>query len=182
MSPGSPLLRREGSTGAGIPWLIRPVRPDADAAALVAIRDAVAAEGEWIAGAPGERTALEEGLMLGNLLTSGGLAVVVEAGGEVVGQLLVERGRGRYESHRGEVSLALRAEWRGMGLGRALLDTAVDWARAVGIAKMTLAVFPGNERAVALYRAAGFIEEGVLRRHLRVDGGERDVAVMALFL
>jgi RimJ/RimL family protein N-acetyltransferase len=182
MSSGSPLLRREGVAPGGARWLIRPARAGEDAAALVALRDAVAAEGDLIAGAPGERTALEEGLLLGQLLTSGGLAVALEVEGEVVGQLLVARGRAPYESHRGDVSLAIRAEWRGMGLGRALLDTGVDWARAVGIAKLTLSVFPGNQRAVALYRAVGFVEEGVLRRHLRTDGGERDIAVMALFL
>jgi RimJ/RimL family protein N-acetyltransferase len=182
MTPGSPLLRREGTTGDGRRWLIRPARPDADAAELVAIRDEVAAEGDLIAGVPGERSVLEENLALAGLLAGGGLALSVLVDDQVVGNLMVERRRGRYESHRGDVSVALRGAFRGLGLGRALLDTAVEWARAVGIAKLTLGVFPGNARAIALYRAAGFVEEGVLRRHLRVPGGDRDVMVMGLEL
>jgi RimJ/RimL family protein N-acetyltransferase len=182
MSTGSPLLRREGTTEAGGRWLIRPTRADHDAAALVAVRDAVAAEGELIAGAPGERSALEETLTLGNLIASGGLALTLMLDDQVVGNLMVERQRGRYQAHRGEVSVALAQAARGLGLGRALLDTAVDWARAVGISKLTLCVFPSNQRAISLYRAVGFAEEGVLRGHLRLDGGDRDIVLMALFL
>jgi len=182
MSSGSPLLRREGTTGAGARWLIRPTRPDEDSAELVAVRDAVAAEGDLIAGAPGERSVLEESLAVANLVASGGLALTVLVDDRVVGNLMVERRRGRYESHRGDVSLAIRDGYRGLGLGRALLDTAVDWARAVGLAKLTLGVFPTNTRAVGLYRAAGFVEEGVLRGHLRVDGADRDVMLMGLAL
>ena len=182
MTSASPLLRREGTTAQGARWLIRPSRADEDSPALVALRDEVAAEGDLIAGTPGERTVLEESLALANLIAAGGLALTLEVDDQVVGNLMVERRRGRYESHRGDVSMAIRKGSRGMGHGRALLDTAVEWARAVGIAKLTLGVFPANAPAVALYRAAGFAEEGVLRGHLRVDGADRDVMVMGLAL
>jgi len=182
VSQGGPLLRREGTTQGGARWLIRPTRADEDATPLIAVRDAVAAEGEWIAGAPGERTVLEENLSVANLLAAGGLALTLLVDDRVVGNLMVERRRGRYESHRGDVSLAILDGFRGLGLGRALLDTAVDWARAVGIAKLTLGVFPSNARAIALYRSAGFVEEGVLRGHLRLPGGDRDVMLMGLGL
>jgi GNAT superfamily N-acetyltransferase len=182
MTQSSPLLRREGVTPAGAAWLIRPTRADDDAAELIAVRDEVAAEGDLIAGVPGERSVLEESLALSSLVASGGLGLTLLVDDRVVGNLMVERRRGPYESHRGDVSLALRQGFRGLGLGRALLDTAVDWARAVGITKLTLGVFPSNERALALYRAVGFVEEGVLRGQLRVAGSERDLVVMGLRL
>jgi ribosomal protein S18 acetylase RimI-like enzyme len=78
--------------------------------------------------------------------------------------------------------MAISKGFRGLGLGRALLDTGVDWARAVGIAKLTLGVFPSNQPAIALYRAVGFEEEGVLRGHLRLADGDGDVMVMGLRL
>lgn len=182
MSSTRPLLRREGITRDGRAWLIRPTRPDDDSPELVAIRDEVAAEGELIAGVPGERTVLEETLALANLAAGGGLAITLEVEGRIAGHLMVERHRGRYEQHRGDMSIAIRPGYRGAGLGRALVDTAVDWARAVGLAKLSLGVFPGNAPAVALYRAAGFVEEGVLRRHLRLSSGDHDVMVMAMLL
>jgi RimJ/RimL family protein N-acetyltransferase len=180
--PTRPLLRREGTTPDGRRWQVRPSRPDDDAAELVAIRDEVAAEGELVAAVPGERSVLEESLALANLLAGGGLGLTLEVDGRVAGNLMVHRRRGRYESHVGELSIAIRATARGVGLGRVLLDTAVDWSRAVGIAKLTLGVFPDNEPAVALYRAVGFVEEGVLRSHVRLPSGERDLVVMGLLL
>lgn len=182
MTSPRPLLRREGVSRSGRAWLIRPTRPDEDAPELVAIRDEVAAEGELMASVPGERTVLEESLALANLLSGGGLAVTLEVEGRIAGHLLVERRRGPYEQHRGDLSISIRSGYRGEGLGRALIDTAVDWARAVGLRKLSLGVFPGNTAAVALYRAAGFVEEGVLRRHLHLPAGDRDLMVMGLLL
>lgn len=179
---GGPLLRREGVSRSGRGWLIRPTRADEDAAELVAIRDEIAAEGELVAAVPGERTVLEESLALANLAAGGGLAVTLEVEGRIAGHLMVERRRGRYEQHRGELSISIRAGYRGDGLGRALMETALDWARAVGLRKLSLGVFPGNAGALALYRSVGFVEEGVLRGHLHLPEGDRDLVVMGLQL
>lgn len=177
-----PLLRREGRSRAGRAWLIRPTRADEDAAELVVIRDEVAAEGAYMAAVPGERTAFEETLALSGLLSGGGLALTLEVETRIAGNLMVERRRGTYEQHRGDLSISIRPGYRGEGLGRALLDAAIDWARAVGLRKLTLGVFPDNAPALALYRAAGFVEEGVLRAHLRVGGEDRDLVLMGLML
>ena len=182
MSEARALLRRQGTTRGGRSWLIRPTRPDEDGPELVAIRDQIAAEGELLAAVPGERSVLEESLALANLVAGGGLALTVEVEGRVAGQLMVERRRGPYEQHRGDLSIAIRAGCRGEGLGRELMRTAIDWARAVHLAKLTLGVFPGNQPALALYRAMGFVEEGRLRGHLRLAGGDRDLVLMGLQL
>lgn len=42
------------------------------------------------------------------------------------------------------------------GIGAALLAHAEDWARQHRCAHLTLAVFPGNARAIALYESRGF--------------------------
>jgi GNAT superfamily N-acetyltransferase len=44
----------------------------------------------------------------------------------------------------------------GHGIGRALLEHAQSWAREHHCHLLTLAVFPGNERACKMYQAAGF--------------------------
>jgi RimJ/RimL family protein N-acetyltransferase len=182
VSTARPLLRREGVTRSGRSWLIRPTRPDEDAVELLAIRDEVAGEGDLIAAVPGERTVLEESLALATLASSGGLGLTVEVDDCVAGQLMVHRRAGRYEQHRGDLSIALRAGYRGDGLGRAMMEVAVEWARAVGLAKLTLGVFPSNEAALALYREMGFVEEGVLRGHLVLPAGPRDLMLMGMAL
>ena len=57
-------------------------------------------------------------------------------------------------------------------MGTALVTAAVEWARARGLHKLALSVFPHNEAAIALYRKFGFSEEGRLVRHVRRAGGE----------
>lgn len=52
--------------------------------------------------------------------------------------------------------LAVAPSHDGRGVGRALLAHAEEWAREHRCALMTLAVFPGNERARALYESMGY--------------------------
>jgi RimJ/RimL family protein N-acetyltransferase len=72
---------------------------------------------------------------------------------------------------------------RGRGVGSALLQAAIAWAREHGLHKLALQVFPHNESALALYRKFGFELEGRRRRHVRRTSGELwDVLDMGLLL
>ena len=175
------LLRREGTTGDGHAYLIRPAAAG-DAPALIGLRDEVAAEGGLIAATPGERSALEEELSLSTLVREGGLPLTLVVDGEIAGQLLVSRRPERYHAHIGELAIIVSSSCRGLGLGRRLIETAVDWARAVGLSKLSLAVFTSNARAIGLYRSLGFEEEGTRRAHVMLADGPHDVLVMALHL
>jgi ribosomal protein S18 acetylase RimI-like enzyme len=69
---------------------------------------------------------------------------------------------------------------RRQGIGWALLAEAVAWARASGVEKLELHVFPYNEPAIRLYERFGFEREGYRRRHYRrADGGHVDAILMA---
>jgi ribosomal protein S18 acetylase RimI-like enzyme len=61
---------------------------------------------------------------------------------------------GRTNCHISDLAVDPRHE--GRGVARALLAHAEDWARGHQCHLLTLAVFPGNERARALYEAAGY--------------------------
>jgi ribosomal protein S18 acetylase RimI-like enzyme len=52
--------------------------------------------------------------------------------------------------------LYVNDEARGTGLGRALIEAAFDRARARGCARVQLDVAEDNERAIEVYRKAGF--------------------------
>jgi ribosomal protein S18 acetylase RimI-like enzyme len=61
---------------------------------------------------------------------------------------------GRTNCHISDLAVAPRHE--GRGVARALLAHAEAWALDHQCQLVTLAVFPGNERARALYEAAGY--------------------------
>ncbi|KRE90755.1 GCN5 family acetyltransferase [Frateuria sp. Soil773] len=61
---------------------------------------------------------------------------------------------GRTNCHISDLAVAPAHE--GRGIGKALLAHAEDWAREHRCALVTLSVFPGNERARALYEASGY--------------------------
>jgi ribosomal protein S18 acetylase RimI-like enzyme len=61
---------------------------------------------------------------------------------------------GRSNCHISDLAVASRHE--GQGVGKALIEHAENWAREHHCQLVTLAVFPGNERARAIYEAAGY--------------------------
>lgn len=74
--------------------------------------------------------------------------------------------------HHGHFGLGVRSTHRGLGLGRALLVTLLDWAAAhPTIEKVCLGCFADNAPALALYRSLGFREESRRMAEFRDESG-----------
>jgi RimJ/RimL family protein N-acetyltransferase len=153
-----------------------------DCPALARLLNAVAAEGDVVIAQPGDGNSVGETVALAALLGSGGISLTLEVEDTVAGRVMVQRGALAHERHTGELAIAVGAAFRGEGMGRALVGAAVKWARAAGIERLALRVFPSNARAIRVYRGAGFVEEGVLRRAVSMPDGHRDLLVMSLLL
>ena len=105
--------------------------------------------------------------------------LVAVADAEIVGSVHVEGSRHGF----GEIGMAVAREWRGRGVGSALLAAAIEWARERGLHKLSLAVFAHNVAAIALYRKFGFIEEGRrVKQYRRANGELWDALDMGLLL
>ena len=102
--------------------------------------------------------------------------VVAEDGGGLAGYagLAVVAGQADVQT------LAVAADRQRHGLGRALLDDLVAEARRRGATQVLLEVRAENERAQALYRAAGFERIGVRRGYYQPGG--TDALVLRLRL
>jgi len=106
-------------------------------------------------------------------------SVVAFAGGRIVGTLHVS-----VSSHGfGELGMLVERDWRGHGVGSALLQAAIGWARGRGLHKLCLEVFPHNTAAIGLYRKFGFAAEGWrVKQYRRASGELWDSIVMGLAL
>jgi ribosomal protein S18 acetylase RimI-like enzyme len=98
------------------------------------------------------------------LATPGHFTFVVEANGEPVGRLwLAERQLGgRRVLYVYDVSID--PEQQGRGYGRAAMRLAEDEARTLGIDRIELNVFGGNDVARGLYRSMGYVETSAQMR------------------
>ncbi|MES0339973.1 MAG: GNAT family N-acetyltransferase [Anaerolineales bacterium] len=99
----------------------------------------------------------------------GCLRVVAEVDGLIVGMARVKAGGLRRTAHFGDVdSVWVHSEWRRHGIGNALMDSIVRWAKGnKGIEKLGLFVFSTSEAAIALYHRNGFTIEGRAPRDIK---------------
>jgi ribosomal-protein-alanine N-acetyltransferase len=77
-------------------------------------------------------------------------------------------------------NLVVRPESRRQGLGRRLLDEALEWGAEAGVRRVFLEVRQSNWGALALYRAAGFEALSVRRDYY--DSPREDALVLRLEL
>ena len=105
--------------------------------------------------------------------------LLAEIDGEVVGEARLDASWMGYC----ELGMMVARAHRGRGVGTALVDAAVEWARDRGLHKLSLSVFPHNAAAIALYRKLGFVEEGRRVKQVRRQSGELwDLIDMGLLL
>jgi GNAT superfamily N-acetyltransferase len=133
-------------------WTIRP-KGERDAEAVVAILAEVAREGRFIATEWPFDVSARTRALRDALLTRRAVGWVAVEGSEIVGDLTL------FELERDEpvLGMVVAEHHRGRGIGRALLEHAIAWARANAKPAITLRVFPDNDRALRLYRAGGFV-------------------------
>jgi RimJ/RimL family protein N-acetyltransferase len=105
--------------------------------------------------------------------------IVAVAGGAVVGWCNVPPASRTVSAHVGDLFMGLVPEFRGKGLGERLLRQAVQVADVFGFRRIELGVFATNTAAAALYRKVGFVEEGIKRMAILVDGTYHDEIIMA---
>ncbi len=108
--------------------------------------------------------------------------IVAEADGRIVGNLGITREDAPVTRHIASLGMAVAPEWRGRGVGAALLAEAFSWARWAEVEKIELTVYPQNDRAIRLYERFGFAVEGRLTGHSKKSYGYEDEIVMGRWL
>ena len=154
-----------------------------DAEALTRLAEAVSSEPEaWLISADGEwRSVGDERRYLKAVRRYPHAAVLVaeRADGAIVGRLSLARDTHPASAHVADLGLMVAKSHRRQGIGWALMEQAVAWARVSRVTKLELHVFPHNAAAIELYERFGFEREGYRRGHYRSGGRLIDAILMA---
>lgn len=156
---------------------------DEDVEVFVALFGSVTAEGRWLATESPVPLADFARRVRQSLRDSESASfVAVELAAErIVGQLRAQSLGA--EPTRASIGMLVDRSVRGQGIGGALLDAAIAWARARRLESLELDLFPHNEVALRLYRSRGFRDLELRRGALSRRNGERwDVLRMRLEL
>lgn len=98
-----------------------------------------------------------------------GVYLVAERGDMIVGHALLEPLALAVTAHVARLTIAVHEGHQGQGVGRALMSELLRRARSSPrIEKVELQVRSSNDRAIALYRSLGFVEEGRKTRRLKI--------------
>lgn len=81
-----------------------------------------------------------------------------------------------------DFSVYIERDWRGRGIGSALLHALIARARHLGYHKMVLSAFPWNTAGLALYEKHGFRTVGIYKEQGLLDGKWVDTIVMEKIL
>ena len=85
--------------------------------------------------------------------------------------------------HRASFGISIAKSWWGLGIGRALTEAGIECAEAAGYLQLELEAVAANERALALYRRAGFVEFGRNPKGFRSrQNGWQELVLMRLEL
>lgn len=147
-----------------------------DALPLLALKRQILSERDWFITLPEElTTTLDDQLALIRELRDAPNSVLLVARrerGQVVGAVTLMGGLLARTRHTARLEILVDPAYRGHGVGRALMTAAIEWAEANPLLqKVGLSVFATNERAIALYRSMGFLEEGRRPREYQLEDG-----------
>ena len=89
------------------------------------------------------------------------IEIVAIVGDAVAGTAGIEAIGTKYKvRHRAEFGISIAKEFWGLGIGQALMEACIECARTAGYVQLELEVVAENERALAMYEKAGFVQYG----------------------
>jgi RimJ/RimL family protein N-acetyltransferase len=163
---------------------LRPAQAE-DAGPLLAALNEVAAEGRYLLTRHWEITPELEARWLHtatesrDLLLVATVAAAEDAPAEIAGSVSLVRRPHEFVRHTAELGMWLRAAYREIGIGSAMVEVALAWAAAHEIEKITLSVRSNNRRALSLYQKYGFVEEGRRRGYIKTPHGYEDECLLS---
>lgn len=109
--------------------------------------------------------------------------LIAEDDSQIIGELNLKGYQRLALKHGTFLGMSVNREHRKQGIGKALLEYALNWAKATQlIERVELAVLASNESAIKLYHSNGFVEEGRRKRMVKIGDYYIDDILMVKIL
>ena len=108
------------------------------------------------------------------------LPLLAVAGDNIVGDATLHRRKFGWTSHVGKVRLVIDKDYRGKGLGTALLQELIDVAKKAGLELLVAEVMGVQAAALATFKSLGFEKDHVLYNHVKDQGGKEHNLVLMI--
>lgn len=163
--------------------LIREAKPE-DAEKMIEYVHIVSGESKNIGFGPGEFNITpeqEREIVTRYLETDNMIFLLGFIGEELVAMANFSSSQRPRLRHTGELGMSVKKKYWRHGIGQAMLQALIDWAKGTGIIrKMNLRVTTYNTAGIALYEKMGFKRVGVITRDMMIDGEFVDTILMGL--
>ena len=154
-----------------------------DASQVISVIDSVCAEGIYLVTEHYVPTPQWERALHNPAKYPDHLLLVSEVDGRVIGWCRVfPNDFSPKTQHVGEVGIGLLQPFRERGIGTALMECAIEWARAQGLEKLTASTLSTNLRAINLFKKMGFAITGKRYKQYKIGEEYVDEVLMERFL
>lgn len=165
--------------GDGTRVTLRPARPE-DAAGIIAAVRSRAEERSYVLMEIYGKDEAAQRAYIQKLDRSNNLFLVAVVNGEPVGILaLLDMLLCNAPGPGLSVGLHLVQQWRGRGIGSAMMRYATRWAKEHGFRRLEADIFTANQRSLHLFRKAGFKEDACRRRSVRVGAQQINEVILS---
>jgi ribosomal protein S18 acetylase RimI-like enzyme len=112
-------------------------------------------------------------------MAQGKIRLVALDGSKIVGWYQIKSGNSEGYTLVGRLQMGVQNEYRGQGIGTALLGQALEEARCRGLERVELGVYVSNLTAIHLHEKYKFEIEGLKKRARKIDGSYDDIIEVA---
>ena len=130
--------------------------------------DSVARERKYLAFLEGPPINTTKDFVLQNI--NGNCHVIAVSDGKIIGWCDISALDRPVFAHIGSLGIGVLAPYRGHGVGKALMNAALQKAKIKGLTHIELTVREKNASAIALYEKMGFEKEGIHKNGVCIDG------------
>ncbi|ONN28029.1 GCN5 family acetyltransferase [Thermosipho affectus] len=98
---------------------------------------------------------------------------------KIIGEIDIMIHERKRMRHVAEYGISVLREFRGMGIGKKLIQIAEEWVFKNGVKRIQLEVIESNLIAINLYIKLGYKIEGRKKKAVNLDGNYVDLLIMA---